>query len=645
MGSISSAAIDEEDYTEYTTQEVLSAQKEENIKTTSKDIAALFARYDKLGDGFLDAKEFASFSETAFHVLFPKAANGEQQIFKDGTLRKWERLYLRDGKVSLDEFRLCVDALCEFQYDTGRHYLHDVRGEEEPFPDWFLVRGEEEPFPDWFLDDYNRILFKQIGKAAIAAKQKHPQPPSPLIVQPPGPPNPKPDLITLFGIKMLRYDPIYENREPSLQQKIFLGLAGMFLGGPSTIDTWPSPTAARDALEAQFSSLLNSPSVRWSTNPRKFNLRLGLNMMQGCGAFLLESDQKGGYVVPLSKMAKYKVHPGYVPFGCNVFLNNDGEVTHIELPDGTAVRPGDGEWTKSCFLANSSAFAYMTVVQHAVYCHLIVSNTAALASSTVLPAKHPLRCLLHYVTYRSAFMNHFAAICLLTEGSIISRTALDDIGLQAMALEGLQDFAYESFPQSLSRKGLDLLPDSIYPTGSDGLHYWGILEQFVKEYLAVFYQTDQDIAADASLQSFWATMVDAFPSRSKPPAACSLSALTLYLTHTIFYVTAVHEHVGSITDFAFDPYFTAFGVRQDIYYAGPQLATMSMLLALLSVSKQPLIMADWSHLLPANGAKAALNSFIMRCAELSDAIVKKQKNRRQLYVLMDPRRFACSVSI
>ena len=146
------------------------------------------------------------------------------------------------------------------------------------------------------------------------------------------------------------------------------------------------------------------------------------------------------------------------------------------------------------------------VVNHLAYTHL-VEEAFALATFRRLANQHPLNVLLR---------KHFTALLVINELGVL--TLINQTGIIQQIFEGglegsmeLIKNAYDSwtfehmdFPNDLAKRGVDnaaLLP--YYPFRDDGMLIWNLLGQYVREYINLYYTSDNDVVADYELQN-WA---------------------------------------------------------------------------------------------------------------------------------------------
>src|SRR5215213_2726191 len=149
------------------------------------------------------------------------------------------------------------------------------------------------------------------------------------------------------------------------------------------------------------------------------------------------------------------------------------------------------------------------VVNHLTLTHLIEEGFA-LATHRRLAWQHPLYILLS---------KHFTALLVINELGVL--TLINPTGLIQQIFEGgmsgslqLIENAYRSwtfddmdFRANLAKRGVDdpnLLP--YYPYRDDGTLIWDLLGDYVKEYLDLYYRSNEDVVKDYELQS-WAAQL------------------------------------------------------------------------------------------------------------------------------------------
>ena len=166
---------------------------------------------------------------------------------------------------------------------------------------------------------------------------------------------------------------------------------------------------------------------------------------------------------------------------------------------------------------------------------------------------------------------------------------------------------------------------AVYPIATDLPRFWRIVHQYVERFFNIEYgpdqvgdDTDNEPLADerAAGQSpepgkppfMKQTYEERFMSELCKPlglnGVTSRAGLVDVLAELICSSTGIHEHVGQISDYMFDPAFIGTRLQQDNRYQRPSVQNYSQLLTLtvLTGLRMPGLMEDWSHLIPRQAA-------------------------------------------
>lgn len=179
----------------------------------------------------------------------------------------------------------------------------------------------------------------------------------------------------------------------------------------------------------------------------------------------------------------------------------------IQIADGSA------NWLAARSWAQQASYALTQVIYHLTQ-HHVIAEAFALATPRRLPQRHPLYALL---------VHHISGTLAVNIGTVIQ---FFDVATQSFMFLGrnagyrLINAHYDrwtfdalDFAKNLAQRAVEdteLLP--YFPQRDDGLLYWSLIDDFVRDYLAVFYgipgtpQADAAVAADYELQDWTAEL-------------------------------------------------------------------------------------------------------------------------------------------
>ncbi|MBD2253316.1 lipoxygenase family protein [Nostoc parmelioides] len=178
--------------------------------------------------------------------------------------------------------------------------------------------------------------------------------------------------------------------------------------------------------------------------------------------------------------------------------------------DNPIFTPLDGEnWMTAKTVLQMADSNYHELFSHLAQTHLFI-EPFVLATNRCFDKSHAVRLLLKPHLEGTVLINYGAHKFLLApEGpidSLLSGTIDSNCNLAIKeALSNLANFNEVAFPKTLEKRGVNnsqQLP--IYPYRDDGKLIWDAIHQWVKNYLGLFYASDNFVEKDIQLQK-WAS--------------------------------------------------------------------------------------------------------------------------------------------
>lgn len=348
------------------------------------------------------------------------------------------------------------------------------------------------------------------------------------------------------------------------------------------------------------------------------------------------------YLMDLSYLESYGVREKHARYGFVATYNSKKELTHIYVSHWNewVARPGKGRngndsasnrWEHAKFVMKASLGCGVTLKEHLLYTHWIVSNTASLAMRECLQRDHPVRRLMHIFILRTPSINYASSLTLLPEDRFVHRTAGFEFAEQCRCVEDCcKAWKYQTFPDFLESRDLGPLASGkdALPWAKDGRALWNEAKNFVVAGLALYYSDDEAVLKDEEIVEMW-NMINGMPSGpadKRPPGKHAVADgygyklpqldsgkgakanLVDYLTHVIFWVTGNHELYGAVGEY----FTTPMGLTTKIYDEtceengiaedGQVMADVQTYMQSLSVVSatgypQPRLVADWAYLM------------------------------------------------
>ncbi|GAQ78621.1 lipoxygenase family protein [Klebsormidium nitens] len=261
-----------------------------------------------------------------------------------------------------------------------------------------------------------------------------------------------------------------------------------------------------------------------------------------------QGPTQGGYIIDLSKLAKYKVYPGLHRLGAKAELNAVWQVTSITTGETGAVSPSDDPerfaLAKQIFLA--SAATYNSILHHTMGVHVAMAECFEIAARNTLSGSHPLLRLL-WAHFFGAIRSNAQTIRTDLQGGFFNST-----------FESVFSWPREEIFKAVAdywTDGFDLLEmdpshycmDVDSPAANNLRELWGVIAMYSKDYLSIYYKDDEAVATDASIVRFLTLLNNLVPggvTNVVNPVTPTLSGLTKLAAVFIWSGTGEHGAVG-----------------------------------------------------------------------------------------------------
>lgn len=401
--------------------------------------------------------------------------------------------------------------------------------------------------------------------------------------------------------------------------------------------------AAKDDLRECFGDRLPR-LVNWGDVTT--DLALSRFATQGLVAHRIERRAEG-LVVDLEHLLDFGVRPGLSRYGAKLVLDEQRMPVRIERA-GRSFTPSHPAWELAKLRFRSAAALDVTVRDHALHCHLIVSNAGVIATRRNLSPDHPIRRLLLPFQFRTPTINRDGILTLAGPRAVFHRIfGLEWEELVRLYRQAVRSFRFDTFEEARERRGIPATEE--FPYWRDGGDLWRVLETFVDDYLL---QVGPSIASDsrasAELDAWGDELTRLLPADI--PNTRSERGLREILTYLLFNATGYHEQVGgAIGDYVYDPRFAAPALRdaEDFDAALPSRNTMhqSYMLGVLTNLRMPRIVDDIAWLFREASARHAVERFTKRIHEFDAVIAERNAQRAQPLFTFAPRCIELSVSL
>lgn len=335
--------------------------------------------------------------------------------------------------------------------------------------------------------------------------------------------------------------------------------------------------------------------------------------------------------------------------------------------------PLDGvDWTLAKLIAQMADFYVHEQVRHLGQTHLAL-EPIALATVSSLAAQHPVNVLLkpHFEFTMAinalgdrVLINPGGFVDIIWGGTLESSLNLTDRGVSDL-FSNFSDFA---LPRNLLLRGVDdrsMLRD--FPYRDDGLLFWNTLEDYVSEYIGIYYRSNRDIRQDFELQNWLQALRTpvsdgGFGVLSLPERLNNRDQLIDMLTQIIFTAGPQHSAIAW-TQYQYMAFISntpgsinqpipiekgMFGDENSLTIFLPDVtSTFSQvnLMASIGTKRDPKAFTDFGvNSFQDPRAIAVLTNFQRRLELVEKRISKRNKRRKECYPGFLPSRMANSTS-
>ena len=394
------------------------------------------------------------------------------------------------------------------------------------------------------------------------------------------------------------------------------------------------------------------------------------------------TEQKRVYVLDYAALDILQLNPGYIDGGQKqyvttplvvLFLQSDGMLRPIAVqlyqdsrPDNSIYTPKDGNlWLAAKMFAQVADGNHHILYTHATRIHYVM-EAIIMASRRQLYKSHPLYILLNPHLQYTLNVNHqhtFLKDRKGRPGRFGELFAGDYDSTTRCMANGMTSFNFKesAFPSDIANREVDN-PDLFYPYRDDGILLWTAIQDFIKEYVDLYYEAEADVTGDYEIQA-WANDVSA-PDRGRipgfPPRFGSRQELAETLGHIIFLCTAFHSCIH------FNQYKYPGFVPNMPYaaYAPPPAGKNTEINAAELLKFQPAFRAaysqTWTYFLTnfrVNSigqyklqefdpeAHEVIKRFRDRLEEIEEQIDKRNSSRSFVYERMNPRSIPNGVTV
>ncbi len=241
-------------------------------------------------------------------------------------------------------------------------------------------------------------------------------------------------------------------------------------------------------------------------------------------------------------------------------LKDDGQLQPLAIQldmnqdtstDNPIITPDDNEqWKMAKTCVQAADATVHDLWSHAVRIHYLMESII-MVTYRQLDKQHPLLVLLDpHLQYTLSVNVH--PLYEPQDGKVPSYGKMfppDNPGLVAFMGEGMRSFSFKehAFPNDMKNRHVDN-PKLDYPYRDDGQPIWDAVQAFAKEYIELYYHSDEDVLNDYELQA-WAAELSGSPEQGQcgindfPEKFTDRESLAATIGQIIFTTTAHHSAI------------------------------------------------------------------------------------------------------
>ncbi|XP_021742500.1 probable linoleate 9S-lipoxygenase 5 [Chenopodium quinoa] len=234
-----------------------------------------------------------------------------------------------------------------------------------------------------------------------------------------------------------------------------------------------------------------------------------------------------------------------------------GAVSEVYKPASDGIEDSIWQLAKA-YVAVTDA-GYHQLISHWLHTHAVI-EPFVIASHRQLSVLHPVHKLLHPHFRDTMRINSIARQTALNPNGLFEQAVFLRQYSAAWSSKLYKDWVFtdQALPRDLVKRGMAVkdsesphgykLHIKDYPYAVDGLEVWSAIETWVQEYCSSYYESDDMVATDPELQSWWKEIREIGHGDKKDedwwPSMTTLKDLTETCTTIIWLASAVHAAVN-----------------------------------------------------------------------------------------------------
>lgn len=305
------------------------------------------------------------------------------------------------------------------------------------------------------------------------------------------------------------------------------------------------------------------------------------------------------------------------------------------------------QWEHVKYVWKTSLCATVTVIDHLLTTHYTESNTLLTVNIQSFPTNHPLRSFIKPFVFNAAGINSSAYRSLSNKHGLVHRMwAFDFTEIVKLFNFATMNYKFRLLPDFVDKSMKDV-DDKYFGFNKDCNGFWKVMRKYVANFVNVYYKTERDLFNDKYVVNFINNL--RVQLNLAENEINTKNGFINVLCQLFCNSTAIHEHVGHISDYVQSPCFLGTRIEQNCEMAGIQEYALILSLTAMTGVRNPSIYYDWSHLFVKdenhNKVMAIYNEWHKNLKILQKQIEERNKKRTYPIQSFNPANLECSVSV
>lgn len=356
---------------------------------------------------------------------------------------------------------------------------------------------------------------------------------------------------------------------------------------------------------------------------------LGQVAVAGPYACYLQSAAGGGYEWDLRHLESYEHHPGLRTLGARVQFQLDESdrrlhPTSIDCELGVC-KPTDDDWRLAQKIALCAATNDLSLVRHFNWIHLAAVAHFTIVTRNNLPSDHPVRRVLWPHMWGTHYSNELVTeVLLMKGGDFESAFSFTHAGLCRLFGDSYEQYDVRVVDPVADAERRGILKGGFpLPYLENRQAHFDVMHSHARRYLELYYESDDDLRDDASMQSWVDELEQRLPGgvHGLLGDEVTVGGIARLIAGFIYLGSVEHEVLGT----GLWNYQVWNHVQPTRIYRSGQRESLDVYQRLvnynfiLNVRRAPLCQ-DFSHLALDQGGRQAFRTFLADLEALQDRL-------------------------